>query len=179
MKQLAVALLAAGALSCGDGSIVIGPGFGLDDVQGLYQPETLTFDPQGAAPAGDVLDALAQSGFEPQLNIARNGTFQVPYRDPVTGEFRTLNGSARVVRQGLRLTFQTQADANQLVLPRDITLDWDPEEETLHFSGATNVSRIRLQQLFPELYGQEPWAGETIPGVLTARFRRTTSAGSP
>jgi hypothetical protein len=181
--QFGVRLLAAAGLglllfvsACG-GDGITAPAITLDEVEGLYNPVTMTFDPQGAAPAGDVLAALAASGLEPLLNIARNGTFQVPYRDPVTGEFRTLDGAVVVVGRSLRLTFSTAAAANQLLVPRILTLAWDDEEESLHFSGSASVNRIRLQQLFPELYGQEPWAGETIPGVLTVGFVRSTAAG--
>jgi hypothetical protein len=181
---LGVRLLAATGLvllvlvaACGDGDGITAPAITLDEVEGLYNPVTMTFDPQGAAPAGDVLAALAASGLEPLLNIALNGTFQVPYRDPVTGEFRTLDGTVVVVGRSLRLTFSTAAAANQLLMPRILTLAWDDEEETLHFSGSADVNRIRLQQLFPELYGQEPWAGETIPGVLTVGFVRSTAGG--
>jgi hypothetical protein len=163
--------------ACGDSDGITSPAISLDEVEGLYNPVTMTFDPQGAAPAGDVLAALAASGLEPLLNIARNGTFQVPYRDPVTGEFRTLDGTVVVVGRSLRLTFSTAAAANQLLMPRILTLAWDDEEESLHFSGSADVNRIRLQQLFPELYGQEPWAGETIPGVLTVGFVRSNAAG--
>jgi hypothetical protein len=180
--QFGVRLLAAAGLglllsvsACGDGDGITAPAITLDEVEGLYNPVTMTFDPQGAAPAGDVLAALAASGLEPLLNIARNGTFQVPYRDPVTGEFRTLDGTVVVVGRSLRLTFSTAAAANQLLVPRILTLAWDDEEESLHFSGSADVNRIRLQQLFPELYGQEPWAGDTIPGVLTVGFVRSTA----
>jgi hypothetical protein len=183
--QFGVRLLAAAglglllfAIACGDGDGITAPAITLDEVEGLYSPVTMTFDPQGAAPAGDVLAALAASGLDPFLNIARNGTFQVPYRDPVTGEFRTLDGTVVVVGRSLRLTFSTAAAANQLLMPRILTLAWDDEEESLHFSGSTSVDRIRLQQLFPELYGQEPWTGETIPGVLTVGFVRSTAGGA-
>jgi hypothetical protein len=176
---LVVAVIAWAGLACDSAEFGTGPRPSLESVQGLYDPATLTFDPQGAAPAGDILAALAASGFEPQLNIARTSTFQVPYRDPVTGEFRTLNGTVQTERGGITLTFSSVADANQLLLPRSITLAWDEEEESLHFSGSASVNRIRLQQLFPDLYGEEPWAGESIPGVLTVRFVRTTAGGAP
>ncbi len=172
---LLLGLVLAWAVGACDNGVGIGdPAIDLDDVEGLYMPVTMTFDPQGAAPVGDVLLALAASGIEPMLNIARNGTFQVPYRDPVSGEFRTLVGTAHTVGRSLSLTFATAAGANQLVMPRTIVLAWEEETESLHFSGSAEVNRLRLQQLFPDLYAQEPWSGETIPGVLTVRFERGT-----
>jgi len=171
------ASLAWAAGACGDNGGISEPAINITDVDGLYQPVTMTFDPQGAAPTGDVLLALEASGIQPMLNIARTGTFQVPYRDPVSGEFRTLAGTVQVLGRSLSLTFATAAGANQLVMPRSIVLAWDEDTQSLHFSGPTEVNRLRLQQLFPDLYGQEPWAGETIPGVLTVRFERATSEG--
>lgn len=168
--------LAWAAVACDDNGGISEPAIDLSEVDGLYIPVTMSFKPQGAAPVGDILAALAVSGIEPTLNVALNGTFQVPYRDPVTGEFRTLAGTVQVLGRSLSLTFATAGGANQVLMPRSIVLAWDEETEALHFTGSTDLSRVRLQQLFPDLYGQEPWAGETIPGVLTLRFERVTAA---
>jgi hypothetical protein len=167
---LAAVLVWAGA-GCGDSPT--GPLLSFGEIQGVYQPTLMSFDPQGAAPPGDVLEALGTSGLQPLLNIATNGTFQIPYRDPVTGEFRTLAGSVRLGRQEITLTFATAAGANQLALPRELTLAWGgPAEPTFQYSGPATVSRLRLQQLLPDLYGQEPWTGDTIAGTLTVLFVR-------
>lgn len=179
LLRRAVSALVAGVVvlgvACGDGEGLTEPPIDLDEVQGLYEPVTLTFDPQGSAPAGDILAALAESGLEPSLNISRTGTFQVPYRDPVTGEFRTLEGTVQPVGQTLTMTFNTAAAANQLLLPRTFSLGWDADDETLSLHTTASVSRVRLQELFPDLYGQEPWAGETIPGFLSVEFVRGTA----
>ena len=64
----------------------------------------------------------------------------------------------------------SQGAADQLVLPERLRLDWDAEAGTLTFSGLSDVNRPRLQQLFPDLYGEEPWTTATIPGTLTIAF---------
>lgn len=174
LTVLVVAPLAAGTAACDDDGPTGPQPIPLTDVAGVYDPVSFTFDPQGAAVTGDVLSALEASGYDMELNIAEAGTFQIVYRDPTTGEVRILSGQVQALVDGVELTFASQGAADQLVLPRDVRLEWDETTGTLSFSGLADVSRARLQQLFPMLYGDEPWTTATIPGTLTISFTPTT-----
>ena len=171
LPLMAAAMVVAG---CG-GDDGTGPAFTLDQVAGVYDPVKLTFDPQGSVPPADILAALVSSGIEPELNIARTGAFDIFFRDPDTGEVTLLEGHAEATSDGARLTFDSQADANKVLLPRFLTLAFDEAEGTLSFSGNAQLSRARLLQLFPDLYGDEQLLDPT-PGTLTVEFDRTTSA---
>lgn len=172
-KTLGAAALVVMLAACGDDGPTAPPVIDLQEVQGLYEVLTITFDPQGSAPAADVLAALEEGGVSPTLNIGRTGNFQLFYRDPVEGDIRTLAGTVSPRSDGLDLVFETQAEADQFLFPSRLVLDYDAESETLSFSGSTDVNRVRLQELFPELYGEEPWTSATIPGILTVGFQRT------
>lgn len=172
LAALLVVPLVLGSAACDSGGSTGPARVDLDVVSGSYEPATFTFDPQGAAPAGDVLAALEATGFDLELNISRVGTFQILYRDPATGEARLIEGTVEARTEAIRLVFPSQGVADQLVLPRLLTLAWDAEAQSLSFSGSAEVNRARLQQLFPELYGDEPWTTTTIPGTLTIIFKR-------
>lgn len=165
-----VVVLFAGA--CGDGDGPTGPPLDFEELQGLYAVLTLTFDPQGSAPAADVLAALEAAGQSPLLNIGRTGDFQLFFRDPVSGNVRNVGGEVEGAGDQVELVFTTQADADLFLFPRRLTLTHDDQAETLTFSGQANVSRMRLLQLFPELYAEEQLFDPT-PGTLTAGFEKT------
>ena len=171
--RMAMALIAAllgGA--CGDDGGTTEPPLDLDAVQGLYSIATLTFDPQGSAPAADVLSALEAAGTSPTLNIGLTGEFQLFFRDPVTGNVRTLEGAVEGVGDTAELVFATRTDADLFLFPLRLPLTFDGVEETLSFSGQAEVSRSRLQSLFPDLYAEEQLFDPT-PGILTVVFERT------
>lgn len=167
-------VLAASVGACGDNDDPTGPDpLDIELVEGLYEVLTITFDPQGSAPAADVLSALEDAGTSPTLNIGLTGNFQLFYRDPVSGNIATESGNVEAREDGVDLVFGTQSSADQFLYPRRLSLDYDAQNETLSFSGSSNVNRVRLQNLFPELYGEEPWTSETIPGILTTAFGKT------
>ena len=172
-----VPILVAGsiALAACDDDNGTGPVVDLDAVAGIYEPLTLTFDPQGSAPAADVLDALVTGGVEPELNISNTGEFDIFFRDPVSGSLVLLQGSVQPVVDGVRLNFNSLEDANRVVLPRTLTLDYDAEAQTLGFSGSASVGRARLLELFPVLYQDEQLFDPT-PGTLTVGWLRTGAA---
>jgi len=167
-------VLAASVGACGDNDDPTGPDpLDLELVEGLYEVLTITFDPQGSAPAADVLSAIEDAGTSPTLNIGLTGNFQLFYRDPVSGNITTLQGVVDAREDGVDLVFGSQSSADQFLYPRRLSLDYDAEYETLSFSGSANVNRVRLQELFPEVYGEEPWTSDTIPGILTTAFGKT------
>lgn len=167
-------LLAGGVAACGDDDDITDVVLtDLELVEGIYEVQTITFDPSGSAPAADVLLALEEGGIAPELNVGKTGSFQLVYRDPATGNFITVSGTVEPTEDGVELVFGSQGAADQFVFPRIVPLQFDEEEETLSFSGEADVNRERLQELFPELYGEEPWTSETIPGFLTMSFLKT------
>ena len=167
---LAVVLLSLTA--CGDDDGPTEPELNLDDVAGLYAVVEMQFDPQGSAPPADVLAVLDSADVTPTLNIDRTGSFQILYRDPVTGRVDPVNGQVEARGEGIELVFPSQQAADQFLFPRTLPLMFDEAEGTLSFSGATAVSRTRLRNLFPELYRDEQLFNPT-PGTLTVRFRET------
>lgn len=176
---LAVALSATLSLTltaCGDDVTFEEPELlELEEVQGVYGIQTVTFDPQGAAEAADILAALPDEGIaDPSLNIGRTGAFQLSYREPASGNTVQLDGTVEPREDGIDLVFETQVDADRFLFPLRLPLDWDEETRTLSFSGEVAVDRERLQNLFPEKYGAEPWTSDTIPGILTVRFQQPT-----
>lgn len=176
-RMSALALLAPlllGVGGCDDDGGPTDPTIDLELVEGLYEVVTITFDPQGSAPAADVLSALEAGGISPTLNIGRTGAFQLFFRDPVSGNIQTLNGSVEATEDGVRLVFPSQAAADNFLFPRTLPLAFDEVEATLSFGGSADVSRTRLQQLFPELYAEEQLFDPT-PGFLSVVFSRTES----
>lgn len=172
LTALALTLLLAGASAACDDDVITGPDvIDLELVEGLYDVLTLTFDPQGSAPAADVLSALAEAGTLPTLNIGKTGNFQLFFRDPSTGDITTLSGDVEATEDGIDLVFVSQAAADKFVFPRRLPLEYTESTETLSFSGLVEVSRTRLQQLFPELYAEEQLFDPT-PGILTVGFQK-------
>ena len=170
----AIALAAMVSLTaCGDDDGPTEPDLNLDVVAGLYEAVEIRFDPQGSAPPADVLAALDSADATPTLNIGRTGSFQIFYRDPVSGDVDPINGRVEPRGEtGIELVFPSQQAADQFLFPRTLPLEFDDLEGTLSFSGSTAVSRTRLQQLFPELYANEQLFDPT-PGTLTVRFSAT------
>jgi hypothetical protein len=158
--------------ACGDDNGTTEPPLDFEQLQGLYGVLTLTFDPQGSAPAADVLAVLEAAGQSPSLNIGRTGGFQLFFRDPVSGNIRTLEGQVEGAGDQVDLVFATQADADLFLFPRRLSLTHDAEAGTLAFSGQAAVSRMRLLQLFPDLYAEEQLFDPT-PGTLTVGFGKT------
>jgi hypothetical protein len=175
-RSAAVALfaVAVGLAACGDDHGPSGPELGVEAVAGVYAPSTFTFDPQGSAPPANVLEALVSGGVRPDLNIALTGDFDIFFRDPSDGNLVFLEGRLEAIQGGVRLTFDDQADANRVVLPRVLSLTFDEDEGTLSFTGTAQVSRTRLLQLFPDLYQNEQFFDPT-PGTLTLVYTRVTS----
>lgn len=165
---LAVAL-GAGLAACDDDPTSDEQVLDLEVMAGLYDVGTITFDPQGSAPAADVLAALEEAGTSPTLNIGNTGSFQLFFRDPASGNVQTLNGTAEPTTTGVDLRFPTQATADLFLFPLVLPLTFDEAEGTLAFAGSAQVSRSRLQQLYPELYAEEQLFDPT-PGFLSVVF---------
>ncbi len=164
----ALLLLAMGAGACGDDDDPTDVDtIDLEEVVGIYDPTALEFDPQGSAPAADVLPLI--QGTQPQLVISQTGVFQIAFLDPVTNLIETPGGSVEPTEAGVRLVFSEQAAADRLLLPRTVELEWDAAAGILSFSGAAEVSRTRLLELFPDLYADEQFFDPT-PGWLEVTF---------
>lgn len=171
---VAVAVLAVGIGACDEES-PLEPVLDLELMAGIYDPTTLTFDPQGSAPLADVLPVI-QTTLDPQLNVsAVTETFQIFYYDPTTQRVETLEGGVEATATGLRMTFTSQQDANQLLLPTTLELEFDEQRGVLSFQGNASVSRQRLLQLFPERYADEQLFDPT-PGTLTVQFNERQQA---
>lgn len=169
-----LALAVAGATAACDGDSPTEPLTDMELVRGEYEVETITFDPQGAAAPADVLAVLTENTVEdPRLNIGRTGNFQFSYRDPVTADNIQVSGTVVPTVNGVDLRFNTAAEADQFLFPDILPMDFDEETRTLSFSGTAQVDPVRLQELFPEQYGDEPWENLTaVPGTLTVIFQQ-------
>lgn len=170
---LLVLTATAWTVGCNGDGDATGPSVNVDAVAGVYEPVTLRFDPQGSAPPADILGALVAGGVRPDLNIATTGDFDVFFRDPNDGNLVLLEGKLEATGDGVRLTFDEQSEANQVLLPRILALTFDEEEGTLSFDGSAQVSRARLLQLFPDVYADEQFFDPT-PGTLTVVYTRVT-----
>lgn len=169
-RWLVLGLTAVALAACDDDGSFTAPVIDLEVVAGLYDVGTITFDPQGSAPAADVLAALEAAGTSPTLNIGLTGAFQLFFRDPVSGNIQTLSGTVEPTQEGVRLVFQSQAAADLFLFPRTLPLELDETTGALSFAGSAEVSRTRLQQLYPELYAEEQLFDPT-PGFLSVVFQ--------
>lgn len=138
-----------------------------DDVAGVYEPTTLTFDVNGNLPEKDILERIDRT-LGPDLNIDRIGGFQLAFRDPASGQFTTVEGTCTRFTDGIRLEFDEAAEAQRLLLPPRLPLDHDADAGTLAFQGSVSVSRERLKELVPE-FADEPLA-DPVPGDLAVVF---------
>lgn len=172
-----LAMMLVGFVSAGcDDDGPTEPRLTLAELSAEYQMTELTFDPQGSAPAADVLGARQADISTPMLNIDLVGSFTVQFREFDTGSNRTLGGDTRTTVDGIQLTFATQTMADEFLLPRTLPLTWDEQAGTLSFSGSATVNRARLLELFPDLYADEQFLDPT-PGTLTIEFTRDGEEG--
>lgn len=170
-RVVAIACLAlAAAASCGKKSKdLYDPDIDRTFVAGVYDLTKLTFDPDGQAYGEyDILNIMPERD-RPTLVVGRtDDTFQLNFRDPVTGLVQLVGGRYEITRSGIRLEFVSPADGQKLLLPMRTELEHDPDAGTLHHEDRVRVSFARLKQLVPELAG-EPLA-DTIPGTLEVLF---------
>jgi hypothetical protein len=166
---LALALItAAGAAACGDDPAEPST-VELDLVVGTYDPTTLTFDVTGPTFGEyDLLAGLPTQQNPPRLVVARDGTIQLVFEDPSTGQFTISNGTYELTGEGIQISFESAAGPGTLLLPQvlDLTLDMDTGQ--LRYSADTQATLSRLVTLVPDLAG-EPLANP-VSGLLTAVF---------
>lgn len=165
-RAAAMVLVALTLTACGDDD-PLEPTLDLDEMAGIYDPSIMQFDPQGSPPPADILAQIQET--QPQLVISPLGGFQIAFLDPATGYIRTPGGVAEPTATGVDLVFNNQSDADLLLLPRRLTLEFVPEQGALRFQGDVSVPESRLLQLFPDLYGDEAFQDPT-PGQLTVSF---------
>ena len=167
--------LVAGAMmlgACGDDdpSRPDDPDLTRADVAGQYEMTQLTFDPQGSLPVVNLLERLDSANL-PELVIASNeDSLQLLFRDPVGGLARIVPGGYDLNDTSIDVALANSTDPAKLLIPRDIELFFDEDDETLMFVGAVPADTTRLFDLVPE------WSGEPVtnplPGILSVTFQR-------
>lgn len=142
-----------------------------DTVAGIYTLTELSFDPQGSLPEVDILPRL-DPAFLPELVVGRtSNVFQLIFRDPVTGNFRTVDGTMTVLRSGIRIDFPAgDTIAAKLLFPGSMTFEFqDTADVQLLFDrDDVSVQLPRLRELVPE-FADEPLT-DPVPGRLQATF---------
>lgn len=171
----AVALLVIlGTAGCGGGDGFAPNTIQPEEVAGLYNLTTLTFDPMGSLPNQNIL-ARIDTTFR-QLVVSLDTTFQLAFIDPTTQKIEPLEGKYVLEADGIELVFRTDGDAQLLLLPRRLGLDFDQQAQVLSFGDSVSVSLTRVRQLIPE-FQNEPLS-DPLPGDLVVVFRRrSTSQG--
>lgn len=167
--RILTAAVALGTLAaaCGDDGPTEPQDLPCEAMAGVYEPTTLTFDVNGNLSEQDIL-ARIEPVLRPLLVIDRVGGFQLAFRDSETGRFTTAEGTCTLVDQDAELEFSEATDAERLLLPARLPLDYDGDSGTLSFQGAVSVSRTRLQALVPE-FSDEPLT-DPVPGDLAVIF---------
>ncbi|HEX7051403.1 MAG TPA: hypothetical protein VF188_14445 [Longimicrobiales bacterium] len=162
----AAAIVLAG---CDDDDEPFAPGLDVDAVVGFYDPATLTFDPLGSLPVVHIAERL-DPGVPPQLNLARDGTFQIVFRYLSTGRFEVIDGEFTTLPDGVRLEFGSEADAQRLLLPQRVELAFNASTGSLSFVGEVDVPLDRLLELAPEFEDEQ--LRDPVRGELTMIFTR-------
>lgn len=168
LKPLVVGAGILFAAGCGgDGSSVTG--LQLETVVGTYSLTELFFDPQGALPETDILEAL---GTAPELRVTANKEAQIVYQDPVTGFFTTISAAAKTTQTALRLTFAGNSVYADLLLSRTMDFSFSEASGTLSFNddSASGVRRQKLIRLVPALESEQLF--DPVPGRLRVTFQR-------
>lgn len=153
---------------CGDDSSSV-TGLQLETVVGTYSLTELFFDPQGALPETDILDAL---GAAPELRVTANKQAQIVYQDPVSGFFTTISATAKTTKTVLRLTFAGTSVYADLLLSRTMDFSFSEATGTLSFDddSTTGVRRQKLIRLIPALESEQLF--DPVPGRLRVTFQR-------
>ena len=166
--RILATMTALGVLAaCGDDGPTTPEDQPCEAMAGVYDPTTLTFDVDGNLPEKDILGRM-DPALRPLLVIDRVGGFQLAFRDADTGRFTTVEGTCSIVDQAAELEFTDADDAQRLLLPPRLPLDYDGDAGTLSFEGSVSVSRSRLQALVTE-FADEPLA-DPVPGDLVVVF---------
>ena len=175
MRGKVWALVAGAALlgACGDDdpSRPDDPDLTRAEVAGQYEMTALTFDPQGSSLAlVDLLERLDAANL-PELIISSNeDSLQLVFRDPVGGLARIVPGGYDLNDTSIDVELANATDPAKLLLPRNMELFYDEDDETLRFVGAVSADTARLFDLVPE------WSGEPVtnplPGTLSVTFTR-------
>lgn len=166
-QGLAFLALAVVLAACGDRATSTGPTLDPTLVEGFYTPTVLSFDPQGSLPVANLLDAIGQE-VQPYLFIGTDGRFTFLFVDQQTGRPALVEGSFKMLEDGIRLSFDNTSDAATLLLPQNLDLTFDQNAGTLSFSGSIQAPRSRLFQLVPD-WQNEPLT-DPVPGTLTVEF---------
>lgn len=161
---LTLAFVAWGAVSgCGGDST--GPTQDRSQVAGVYHLEALTFDPQGSLPKTDIMSRLAPAD-RPEIYLSRtDNTFQSVTRDQTSGRIVAVEGTYTVLDGQVRLNFKKTTDAERLLLPQRVELEFDTTALTLSYHANTAVSLTRLRELVPEFRTEQlpdPVLGELV-----------------
>ena len=172
-RSLPLALLgAAVALGGCDDESPLDVGLGPDDVAGVYDITEMSFDPDGSVPGVDILERIDDGDITPRLTIYRgNDRFQIAYNTPEDPPgIGIIEGEYEVIADGVRLTFDSELDANKLILPVRLDLAYFGLDGVLSFDGSVNVNLDSLVELVPE-YEEEQFP-DPVRGRLVIKFTR-------
>lgn len=168
--------LVAGALvmgACGDDdpSRPDEPDLTRADVAGQYEMTQLSFDPQGSLPEVDLLARLDNSDLPDLRLYSTEDSVQLVFIDPEDDvALRIVPGTYDLGDEDVTIQLESSLDASRLLLPPQLRYGFDPENETLAFTGTIQADTTRLFALVPE------WSGEPVtnplPGTLSVRFAR-------
>ena len=155
-------------IGCGsDGSS--STGLDIQDLAGTYTLTTLAFDPQGALPEANILEAL---GVSPELIVTANNQAQIVYQDPISGLFTTISATAKTSKTALRLTFAGSSAYADLLLSRNMTLTYSEGSGALAFDddAPDGVRRQKLVRLITAWENEQLF--DPVPGRMRVTFQR-------
>lgn len=159
-------------LLLGCGNSPTGPKLPFSVVAGLYDLQTLTFDPAGSLEAVDIKPRLT-GVVVPQLNLSNTGAAQLVFRDPISGVFETIAGKYATGDSTVTITWNDGERYDLFLLSRQMTYRFSTSGSSgvqLSFSGTSpdGVSRARLIGLVPEWQDEQLF--DPVPGTLTVVF---------
>lgn len=177
IRSTAVALLGTALVACGDGGtgpVPVSP----DEVADIYRICTLRFEPSGSQPPVDIREEVFElenpDVGSPQLRMNPTQEMQLVYTN--RGEFveRSMTGTftIRGDRVRLRITAGTVAPS-AILLPPELELTYRANPKAL-VAEPSDIYEVRRQDYTRVSGVSESGLAETIPGRLTAAFRKGT-----
>jgi hypothetical protein len=168
-RSVGALLVVLSLVGCGDDDLTGSNTLDPDLVRGTYDPTTLSFDVAGSVFGEyDILAALDRDPSTHFLVLSNDGTAQLAFLNPTSGQLEPANGTYRMLEDGVRIEFNNAGQPGLLLLPQILELTYDEETGTLTNRSEVAVGLARLISLVPELDG-EPLS-DPVPGVLAVVF---------